>query len=419
MTEASKTPGTRPAGRVLGVLLVAVLVGFTAQQLLTPILAPLSRELRLSEVQLGIVITVAAVVFTLGSIVWGRIVDVWGSRRVLLTGLGIALVGMVGFGLACRIALDAGWGTPATLTALLATRSVLFGTGIGAVPVAALAYVSAATTGEQERTKAISLVGAAQAVSLIVGPGVGGALAVADLLAPVYLAPVLLVVVMVLVLVMVPGLDRSAPARDIPGRVGPLDGRVRPFLLVGFLLFLSLGVMQVVLGFLVQDRLDLDAGATAASVGTAMVVCGLVLVVMQAAVVPKLGWAPARLIRVGAPVAVVGYVLLALADQLWLITAGLCVVALGLGMAMPGYSAGATLRVDRTEQGAVAGLLNATSGATFIVGPLLGTALYDLGPAVPVWVSAACCVVGTVVALAGRALTTPDRAAPAAGGGIT
>ncbi|GAA1829464.1 MFS transporter [Pseudonocardia ailaonensis] len=402
--------GTRPARRVLGVLLAAVLVGFTAQQLLTPILAPLSRELRLTEVQLGVVVTVAAVVFTLGSLVWGRVVDRWGSRRVLLTGLGIAVVGMAGFGLSARLALDSGWGTPATLTALLATRSVLFGTGIGAVPVAALAYVSAATEGEKERTRAVSLVGAAQAISLILGPGIGGALAVADLLAPVYLAPVLLVAILVAVLVLVPGLDRTAPTDDTAGRVGPLDPRVRPFLLVGFLLFLSLGVMQVVLGFLVQDRLELDAGATAASVGTAMVITGLVLVAMQAAVVPRLGWSPARLIRTGAPIAAAGFAVLALAGQLWLITVGLCVVAVGLGMAMPGYSAGATLRVQRSEQGAVAGLLNATTGATFIVGPLLGTALYPLGAAVPIWVSAGCCAVGAVVAVSGRALSTPGRA---------
>ena len=41
-------------------LLVAVLVLFTAQQLITPILAPLSRELQLTETQLGLVVTVSA-----------------------------------------------------------------------------------------------------------------------------------------------------------------------------------------------------------------------------------------------------------------------------------------------------------------------------------------------------------------------
>ncbi|OLT22867.1 hypothetical protein BJF78_33060 [Pseudonocardia sp. CNS-139] len=257
------------AGRVLGVLLAAVLVAFTAQQLLTPVLAPLSRELELTEFQLGLVITVAAVVFTLGSLFWGRVVDVWGSRRVLLTGLTLGVAGLASFAVVCHLALAGGWATPATLTAMLVTRSVLFGAGIGAVPVAALAHVAAATAGERERTRAVSLVGAAQAVSLVLGPGVGGALAVAELLLPVYAAPVLLALITIGVAVLVPArpaADAAAHPRPTgrrAGGVGPLDPRVRPFLTVGFLLFLSLGVMQVVLGFLVQDRLGLGATATA------------------------------------------------------------------------------------------------------------------------------------------------------------
>jgi hypothetical protein len=54
--------------RVLLPLLGAM---FTGQQLLGPVLAPLSRELGLDEVQLGFVLTSAVVVFTLGSLAWG------------------------------------------------------------------------------------------------------------------------------------------------------------------------------------------------------------------------------------------------------------------------------------------------------------------------------------------------------------
>jgi hypothetical protein len=45
------------------------------------------------------------------------------------------------------------------------------------------------------------------------------------------------------------------------------------------------------------------------------------------------------------------------------------------------------------EQGAVAGLINATTGSTFIAGPLVGTALYALGPALPVVLSGLLCLV--------------------------
>ncbi|OLT22866.1 hypothetical protein BJF78_33055 [Pseudonocardia sp. CNS-139] len=121
--------------------------------------------------------------------------------------------------------------------------------------------------------------------------------------------------------------------------------------------------------------------------------------------------------------AAAGFAALALAPQLWSITAGLCVIAVGLGLAMPGYTAGATLGVGPTEQGSVAGLVNATNGTTFIVGPLLGTALYGAGPALPIWVGAASCAVAALVALLGRGAAggvadpaaTPPVASPTEG----
>ncbi|MCO1655157.1 MFS transporter [Pseudonocardia humida] len=388
-------------GRVLVLVLVAVLVTYTAQQLLTPVLAPLSREVGLTEFQLGLVITVAAVVFTLASLAWGRVADRWGHRRVLLTGLVLAAAGMAAFTVVCRWALAGGQAPEAVLLAMLLTRSVLFGIGVGAVPVAALSYVGSTTAGAEARTRAVSMVGAAQAVSLVLGPGLGGALAVVDLLAPVHLAPVLLVVAAVVVAALLPRAPRTAAAVDEPRpvrSVAPWDARVRPFLVVGFLLYLSLGMMQVIIGFLVQDRLGSDSRDTAVAVGVAFFATGLVLVATQAVVVPRLRWAPAPLLRVGSPIAAAGFVVLALAAQLWSITAGMAIIALGLGLAMPGFSAGASLRVGPTEQGAVAGLVNATTGATFVLGPLLGTGLYTAAPALPIWLGAATCVVGACVA---------------------
>lgn len=400
--------------RVLLLLLGAVLAAFTGQQLLGPVLPPLSRELRLGEVQLGIVITTAAAVLTLASLFWGRVCDRWGHRRVLLTGLTLCTVGLAGF------AAVAAWATatedpPAAvvITGMIVMRSLLFGFGVGAVPVAALAYVGAATTGEAERTRAVSLVGAAQAFSLVLGPGVGGLLAAATLLGPLYLAPVVLALITVVVAVVLPRGTRSdaTARRTLPARtLSPFDPRLRRFLAIGFFLFLSLGAIQMVLGFLFQDRLGLDARAAAAATGGAGFATGLVLVAVQGGLVPRLRWGPLRLLRVGAPIAAVGFGLLAVAPGFWSMTAGMMVAALGLGMALPGYTAGPTLAVGPAEQGAVAGLINATNGSTFIIGPLVGTALYGAGPALPVALSAVLCLAACAL------LVAPiRRAAPAAG----
>lgn len=397
----------------LPVLLMAVLAVFTAQQALTPVLAPLAREVGLSAVALGWVMTVAAVFFALTSLVWGRGVDAWGHRRVLLVGLGVALVGLVGFAVVSQLAL-AGRTSPAvTLLLMMATRSVLFGAGIGAVPVAAMAYVAATTAGGRDRTRGIGQLGAVQGVAVALGPALGGLLAFAGLLGPVWLAPAVVALALVVVAVALPaaqgrsagadadGGSRAAGSRPLrPLRpLRPWDRRLWPLLLVGFLIFLTLGLILIILGFLFQDRLGLDAAATARATSAALFATGVVLVAAQGVLVPRLGWPPVRLMRTGVPIAAVGLLALVLAPEFWSMTASLTLLALGMGLAVPGYTTAPTLLVGPDEQGGVAGLVNATTGASFVVGPLAGTALYEVRPELPALGGAVLCAVAGVFVL--------------------
>ena len=402
--------------RTMAPLLVAVLVVFSAQQLLTPILAPLSRELRLTETQLGLVITVAAVALTVASPLWGRALDRLGLRTVLLTGLGLSTVGLAGFAAVSLAGLGSlGDGTTPTVTFLLMllTRSVLFGAGIAAVPVAALAAAGTTTTTEAERTRAVGLVGAAQGVSLVLGPAAGGGLAAVSLLLPLYVAPVITAALLVWVFVTVSRVPAATGTGPRTRGVRFWDSRILPLLGIGFLLYLSLGLVQVIIGFLIADRFDLDAQATAGAVSISLVAAGVVLVLAQGVLVPSLGWSPRRLLRTGTPITVVAFALLAVAPQLWVVVVSFAVLALGLGLALPGYTAAPTLVVGSEQQGSVAGLINATTGVTFIVGPTLGAALYQLDPVTPVIAAAVAAVLAWIVVWVAPAAR---RAAPAAVG---
>lgn len=379
--------------RALGVLLLAVLSVFTAQQALFPVLPPLAREVGLSEVQLGLVLTVAAVVFAATSLLWGRAIDRFGTRPVLLVGLALALAGVTGFAVVSQLALAGALDPGTTLVMMIATRSLLFGAGVGAVPVAALAHVSSTTSGEADRTKAVGQLGAVQGVAIALGPALGGLLGFAGLLGPIWLAPAVIALVLAVVAVAVPRAPATATTRPATGpALAPWDPRIWPFLLSGFLLFLSLGLVLIVLGFLFQDRLGLDAATTVRLAGASAFATGLVLVAVQGFVVPKLGWPSLRLLRAGIPIALLGLLALTVAPEFWTMTGSSMVLGLGLALAIPGYTAAPTLRVRDDEQGAVAGLINATNGATFIVGPLAGTALYQLDQRLPMLAGAGCCV---------------------------
>ncbi len=381
------------------VLVLSVLAVFTAQQSLTPVLAPLAREVGLPDVALGVVMTVAAVLFALSSLAWGRVLDRWGQRRTLLTGLSLCLAGTTGFALTSVWATSADRPAAAVLTLMVLSRSVCFGLGVGAVPVAAMAWVARRTPDPVRRTAALGRLGAVQGLAIALGPALGAALGFAGLLGPVWAGPAVVTAALVGVWLLVPSTPAGpvrAEAGDRPAPLRPWDHRVWPYFLAGFLLFLTLGLVLIVIGFLLQDRVGLDAAETVRASGLASFLSGVVLVLTQGLLVPRLAWPPARLLRVGSPIAAVAVATLALAPDQLTITAALAVMALGLGLAMPGYTSAPTMLVGDDEQGSVAGLVGAVNGSTFVIGPLLGTALYGAWDPLPMLLSAGCCTVATL-----------------------
>jgi MFS family permease len=74
-------------------------------------------------------------------------------------------------------------------------------------------------------------------------------------------------------------------------------------------------------------------------------------------------------------------------SQLWLSIA-MMVLGFGMGMAGPGFMAGASLAVSPEEQGAVAGVAGSCGPLGFTLGPLLGGALYQIDHSLPYAVAA-------------------------------
>jgi predicted MFS family arabinose efflux permease len=99
--------------------------------------------------------------------------------------------------------------------------------------------------------------------------------------------------------------------------------------------------------------------------------------------VPRLRWAPLRLIRAGAVVMTAGMVLVTVAPNGPLLGVAMAVLGAGLGFGLPGVMAAPTLLTTREEQGAVAGLVGTSNAITFMLGPLLGTGLYEIAPVAP------------------------------------
>ena len=362
------------------ILLVATLVVYSAQGLLVPVLAPVTRLVGLKEVDLGAVMTLAAamLVFTAGW--WGREVDRIGVHAVLVRGLVLATVGTVGFALMTELASRQDLPRWLVVSVFALTRGVIYGLGMAAVPVAALTYFASVTEGTEARTKAMGAFGAMQGISLVVGPALGGAFAMITLLMPIYIAPALMVATLFAVLSL---RSPEHQQREETVQLAWGDKRVLPYLIVGGFLFLGLALVEIIMGFLVQDRLGLSDEDTAVTVATAGVLIGLGFAATQGLLAPRVPGGPRALMALGSLCAAAGYGFAMAVSSLPLLLAAMLAVAVGLGLALPGYNAGATLAVDPSEHAGVAGRLAATVGLTYMVGPVLGAGLYSMNPFAP------------------------------------
>lgn len=295
------------ARRTLLISLVSVGMGFTV---LFPILAPLGREIGLSEVQITFIIGASAMMVFLGSPIWGRASDRWGRKRVLLIGLFGFTAGTVLFNLVLYAGL-AGALTGLGLFVALVVARMLHAAMMAAAMPAANAYMADITTAEN-RTKGMGAAGAANNFGAILGPAVAG-LAVISMLTPLW------------VMAAVALLNGLFVWRFLPEPPRLPSPRVPP---------------------------------------------------------------PFTLLRMAMPLLIVAFTMMALVEsQLWL-SAAMMIQGFGMGLAGPGFMAGASLAVSPEEQGAVAGVAGSCGPLGFAIGPLIGGLLYRYNPSLPYAVAA-------------------------------
>ncbi|MFT4296158.1 MAG: MFS transporter [Micropruina sp.] len=386
MSTPHPDAGPRPQ---IGLLLGSVFLAYLGQMTLNPIIAPLSREVGLAEWQIGVTISAAAVMLVVTSQFWGRRSQSWGRKPVLVAAFGLATATMAAFALVAWLGMAGVLTGTALFVLFVLLRGIGFGSAIAAVPPTAQAYIADVTDDEPTRVKGMAGIGAVQGVAMVGGSVLGGLLAAVGLLVPLIAVPALLAAGLLLIAVRLRR-ETHTELVEQPPRISPLDTRVWPFLVAGFGMFTALGFIQVITGFVVQDRLGLDARATGLVTGGALLAAGVGMVLAQGVIVPRSGWAPPRLLRVGGMIALAGFVALIPDAGATLLFVAILLIGLGLGIATPGYTAGPSLLMRREEQGGLAGLIGATNGLTFVIAPTLGTALYGAWPPLPI-------VLGTII----------------------
>ena len=368
-------PDTRLPRLVLMAGLALMAIG---QTVLFAIFGPLGREMGMSEVMVGGVISTAAVAVVLASPWWGRQVDRKGRRPVFLfamAGLGLTTLAFV----AALEAGRAGWVAGLGAFAVLAATRVIYGLSVTGAQPAAAAWI-ADTTSEADRTGGMAMIGAAFGIGTILGPVLAWGLSGFGLLVPLYTVAGAALVVCALAWRMVPEPQRVTDTT--PPKLSLSDPRIVGILATLVCVFVVISSLQQTLAFYVQDTGGLDSTETAARVGQALALLAAVLFVTQAGVAIRKP--PARaILLVGLPIGVVGAAVLLIWPEQPGVLMSHAILGLGMGLVVPGLQGMASLAVGEDEQGAVGGLVAAAMAGGFAIGPVLGTGLYSLWPGLP------------------------------------
>ncbi|MFZ8931884.1 MAG: MFS transporter, partial [Pseudomonadales bacterium] len=354
-----------------------------------PILAPVGREMGLTEFQITAIIGASSITVFLASPRWGRLSDRLGRKPVILIGLFGFAFGTFLFNGVIYLGLSAALTGTVLFAALVASRMVHAAVMSATMP-AANAFM-ADITSAANRTKGMGAAGAANNLGSMLGPAVA-ALAVFSLLMPLWVMAALAFLNGLFIWRFLP-----EPPRHNAPRLGQKmryrDPRIFPFIIVGVTMFSGMALVQQTMGFRFQDALNLSATETAQAVGLGMMLSAGASLLAQGVVVQRLSLPPFTLLRVAMPLLFIAFATMALTESQWVLTASMMVQGFGMGLAGPGFMAGASLAVSAEEQGAVAGVAGSCGPLGFAIGPMLGGALYQLQPTLPYAVAAGVYVV--------------------------
>ncbi len=408
---------------LLFVVMLTIAAGNTALQSVLP---AIGRSLGVRDNAVAAAFSVSALLWVIAAPYWANRSDRSGRRSMILLGLGGFTVSLT----LCGIFLAAGinhWISGLAAFLLFIVGRLIYGTLGAAAPPAVQAIVAGRTTRE-ERTRALTLLGSAFGLGTITGPAIAPYLLMGQvrgveigLSGPAFLFALFGAVMFLTVLRALPD-DRAEAKMDDPAahgaanaypsiggqasgasitaatasrveQVGFLDERIRPWMIAGLVFGHAQAMTGQAIGFLVIDRLHLKPVDALQPTGLVLMMGAGAALLVQWGIIPLLNLRPRAMMLVGLVVAAAGCAMTGIATSLYGIATAYALASVGFGFTRPAFTAGSSLAVGSAGQGSVAGKVTSINGASFVLGPSIGVALYELQHSLPYLTAGAACVV--------------------------
>jgi DHA1 family multidrug resistance protein-like MFS transporter len=377
---------------ILSLTLAVVMLGFG---MVMPIFPFYIESMGASGSELGLLIAISPFMQLIAAPIWGSVSDLHGRKPVLV-------VGLLGYGISMLL-----FGLATELWMLFAAR------GIGAILSAAtmpttMAYISDSTS-DEERGGGMGMLGAATGLGMVLGPALGGLLAVESLSTPFFITAGVCLLTLLLVLLFLPE-SLPAEARQAPtsrsrrteqARRGwrahrgwgterltsqmqelwrALFSPIGVLLTMAFLVSFGLTNFQGIFGLYALEKF----GYGTEEVGWILTVVGIVAAVTQGTLTGPLTkrWGEAAIIKVTLLGSAIGFGLLLTARTLpgVLLTTGL--FTLPNALLRPAVISLTSKHAD-TRQGVAMGLNNSFNSLGRIVGPIWAGLIFDVNYDLP------------------------------------
>jgi DHA1 family multidrug resistance protein-like MFS transporter len=371
---------------ILFFTMVVVMLGFG---MVIPIMPFYVKSFGASGKALGALMAVYGLMQFIFAPIWGGLSDRHGRKPILMIGILGNAATMLLFALSSEL-----W--------MLFAARALAGVLSSATLPTAMAYVSDTTT-ERQRGGGMGMIGAAMGVGMVLGPGIGGWLAVRSLSTPFFLGSFLSIVALLLVWWLLPEPRRpEEPANtlDQSSRFAMLKqalvGPIGMLLVISFLLTFGLTNFEAVFGLYAADRYSYGTQM----VGGVLTFIGVISALAQGLLTGPLTrrFGEVAIIRWALACTSLGFVLLTLPQTMPQVLLATGFFVFSNSMLNPSV---ASLISKRTPypQGVSMGLNNSFLSLGRIVGPLWAGFSYDASLNMPYFSGAAIMLVGFFISL--------------------
>lgn len=357
---------------VIGLVCVGI-----GQTLLYTILGPASREIGLTEFNVGLIVTIAALVITLCSGVWGKLIGVFGSRNSYLAGMIFYTIGTLLLAFVLKFSLSHYLSVAGAFLSLLIIRCMTGALTAGIHP-SAMTYI-AENTNRANRGAGMALIASAYGIGSVVGPLLGSSLGTYSLLLPIYVAAAISCIGTVLgFIVLAPSESTPSMMKEINTSIKLTDSRVLPIFIGIACIYIAFSAFQQTISFYIQDIFSLDPKETVAKTGVTVSIMAIVMVVVQLGYIQVFKPSVKSLLFPGCVSCILGFGGVMFSNNsIVIVNISAGMLGMGFGMMIPSIQSAASLAVNHDEQSGVAGFLFGASAFGYVLGPSVGTLIYS------------------------------------------